>query len=421
VVKPAFVREQGRGLSEKRRTELAGRALPADLTAFSPLRKISLAGLEQACRQYAEKGQPVPPELRYLAGLQRIEYVFADPDGHDVIIAGPAEGFLVDASGKATGVGTRRSVLRLDDLLVALRSQERGDGRVRCSIDPTPEGLARLNRFLQQTSGAMTAGQAKAKFAQLGKQLGPQVISVSGVPAESHFSWMLVEADIRMKRLSIGVDPAPIKGFQSYLQLVQKNEESLQRWWFAPFYQAFVQSADKLAYQFAGQRVQLLAQQELLGPQGQRTDAPFTSLSSEKFAQQFTRRFEEIAAAVPVFAELQNAFDLLVFAALLKKERLPQQVGWRPSLLLDPQAAPTERDAVPKQTDSVSNYKVLNQSLYIAQVSGGVVIDPFTLLNRHEYSSDSTGELARRREGALQRPTSETPRWWWDGASTVAP
>jgi len=318
-------------------------------------------------------------------------------------------------------VGTRRSVLRLDDLLVALRSQERGDGRVRCSIDPTPEGLTRLNRFLQQTSGALTAGQAKAKFAQLGKQLGPQTISVSGVPAESHFSWMLVEADIRMKRLSIGVDPPPVKGFQSHLQLVQKNENSLQRWWFAPLYKAFVQSADRLAYQFAGPRVQLLAQEELLGPQGQRTDAPFTSLSSEKFAQQFTNRFEEIATALPVFSELQNAFDLLVFSALLKKERLLDEVGWRPGLLLDAAAAPTERDQVPKQIDSLSNYKVVNQSLYIAQVGGGVVIDPFTLLNQQEFARDSTGDLARTRTGALARPSSDAPSWWWDGAAPDSP
>ena len=38
--------------------------------------------------------QPIPEELFYLAGLQRIEQIFVFPEEQDLVIAGPAEGFI---------------------------------------------------------------------------------------------------------------------------------------------------------------------------------------------------------------------------------------------------------------------------------------------------------------------------------------
>ncbi|MCY2964716.1 MAG: DUF1598 domain-containing protein [Planctomycetota bacterium] len=414
VVKPVFLKDPTGGLNAKRRLELAGKALPAEVNRQSPLRKVSLVQLEKACESFAKEKREVPPEMRYLAGLQRIDYVFVDPDERDIVIAGPAEGFVVDPTGKATGTSSRRATLRLDDLLVALRSQERGSGQIRCSIDPTDENLAKLQQFLKATGGAMTPDQARAKFAKLGAVLGMQTISVSGVPAESHFAQMLVEADIRMKRLSIGVDPPPVKGFRSHLDFVLKNENSMQRWWFTPLYDAFVRSEDGLAYQFSGQRVQLMSQEELIGPGGQRTDAPFTHVSAQKFAKQFTERFSEVAAAAPIFAELQNAIDLAVLAALMRREHLVERVGWKMDLFLDGERAPTGRENVPRTVASISNFKVANQSLYIAQVGGGVLVNADALLSRMEYRRDGEGELRQKRGRAMEKDAERSGNWWWD-------
>lgn len=414
VVKPVFLKDSTGQLDARRRTELAAKELPADLNRRSPLRKVSLVKLEQACSEFAESKTEVPAELRFLAGLQRIDYVFVDPDGRDVVIAGPAEGFVIDASGKATGVSTRRAALRLDDLLVALRSQQRGTGQVRCSIDPTTDGLAKLQQFLKQTSGATTPEGARAKFAKLGGVLGMQDISVSGVPAESHLAQVLVEADIRMKRQSIGVDPPPVKGFQSHLAMTQKNENMMQRWWFTPLYDAFTRTDDGLGYQFSGPRLQLMSQDELLGPSGKRLNATFTQVSSQKFAKQFTARFTEIAAAVPIFAELQNVVDLLVLAALMNKERLPEKAGWTPGLFYDSERAPTHRTNVPRQVTSISNFKVAGQSLYIAQVGGGIVVEAPALLRDAEFEKDSGGKLSQARAESLKTERGTTVRWWWD-------
>ncbi len=176
-----------------------------------------------------------------------------------------------------------------------------------------------------------------------------QDVSLGGVPAESHFAELLVEADIRMKRVAIGVDGPPVKGFRSHLSMVGAGGNSMQRWWFTPLYDAFTKTADGLAYDFRGQRAQLVSQEELVSAAGRRSNAPFTPVSTQKFSKQFTARFAEIADATPVFAELQSMFDLAVLAALLKKEGLSQKVGWAMELFLD-----AERATIAKRNDARS-------------------------------------------------------------------
>ena len=42
--------------------------------------------------------------MQYLAGLQHLKYVFFYPDTRDIVIAGPAEGFFTDPSGRVRGM-----------------------------------------------------------------------------------------------------------------------------------------------------------------------------------------------------------------------------------------------------------------------------------------------------------------------------
>jgi hypothetical protein len=414
VVKPMFNLEKTGRLDKKRRHELAGKSLPGDLNTHSPLRKISLVQLEAACEAYARDKKHVTSEMQYLAGLQRIDYVFVYPEEKDLVLAGPAEGYLIDGFGRAVGVSTGRPAIRLDDLIVALRAIEFGGGTIRCSIDPKQENLAKLAAFVSKNSYAATLEESKAQFQQLGTVLGMQDVSLGGVPAESHFAELLVEADIRMKRSAIGVEGLPVKGFRSHLSMVGPDGNSVQRWWFTPLYGAFVKSEDSLAFQFTGQRVQLMSQEELVSNAGQRSDAPFARVSTQKFSKQFTDRFSEIADATPVFAELQNVFDLAVFAALAKRERLGRKVGWPMSLFLDSERATIVRRNVPHQVDSVSNFKVLGGKTFVSQVTGGVSLDPWQVIKHNEYRKDSGGELKTTHDKAVPQERPEAHRWWWD-------
>jgi hypothetical protein len=401
-------------LDRKRREELAGRHLPADMNRFSKLRKVSLVHLEAACARYLAEQKQTPDELNYLAGLQRIDYVFAFPDERDLVIAGPAEGFIANGSGPALGITTGQPALRLDHLIVTLRCIERGRGAIRCSIDPNQANLAKFTAFVAGNQGGATLESAKAQYQQMTEVLGLQDVSLSGVPADSHFAELLVEADVRMKHLAIGLNKPPVKGFRSHLAMVGAGGNSMQRWWLAPLYNAFTQSADGLGFEFSGQRVQLLSEDELVSADGQRSSAAFKRVTTQKFALQFTERFPDLARAIPVFAELQGAFDLSVLAALLKKERLPARVGWPMSLFLDDERATIARHNVPRQVPTVSNFKMLGKGVMVMQVTGGVTVNPWDVINHEKFERDAGGQLNSVQRDAIPEKDAETDRWWWD-------
>jgi hypothetical protein len=118
-------------LAGKRRKALT--QLPGDLNKPATMRSISLNRLQATIAEFQKNHQPLPDEVRYLAGLQRVEYVFVDPQHHDIVLAGPAEGWKVDAQGEVVGATTGRAVLRLEDLAVALRTADQArNGGITC-------------------------------------------------------------------------------------------------------------------------------------------------------------------------------------------------------------------------------------------------------------------------------------------------
>ncbi|MCH8830047.1 MAG: DUF1598 domain-containing protein [Planctomycetes bacterium] len=401
-------------LQQLRIAALARKHLPADINASSKLRKVSLVRLEQACQQYARDKKHVPADLQYLAGLQRIDYVFIDPDQKDIIIAGPAEGFAPDTSGRVVGVTTGRPPLRLDHLMLALRAVARGD-TIGCSIDPVDKNVVALNNYLRRNSRPASAAVARSRYPVMAKILGRNTVRIWGVPDNSHFAQMMVEADIRMKRMSMGLDHPGVRGFRSYLSMLRPQGNSMQRWWFTPLYDAFYTTKDGNAFQFAGQRAQLMSQEEVGDAAGGRSDAAFTRRSTKRYAKLFTEKFPQLAEKVPVFAELQNLIDLSILAALLQKKNIPQKIGWKMSLFLDEKRATIVKGFAPKQVPSIFSYRKARRGMIIGLIGGGVEINPMKTINSIEFKIAVRGQLP---ETLLQaKPPQKRPEkhpWWWD-------
>ena len=99
VLHTRFYPDPGGRLMQQR-VAAARASMDPNLTAFSARRMISLNRLEEVIRK---RGGVVTDEMRYLAGLQRVEYVFYYPDTGDVVIAGPAEGWVADPAGRVVG------------------------------------------------------------------------------------------------------------------------------------------------------------------------------------------------------------------------------------------------------------------------------------------------------------------------------
>lgn len=412
VVRPKLRSDRSAGLTRQRREAFTREHLGDDVQPFNGMRKVSLPRLERAYAALREAGQPVPAEMQYLAGLQRIDYLFVDPDGRDVVLCGPAEGFAPDDQQRMLGLTTGRPAIRLDDLVVALRAVARGRSSIGCSIDPEESRLAALQQYVRQNSTPINSAGAKRRYARMAEILGLERVSVWGVPDDSHFARVLVEADYTMKRISLGTEPSGVRGIPSYLSLITPSGNSMQRWWFAPYYEAIHAADDGTAFQITGQRVQLLGQEEKVSAGGGRSDFAFTRASTQKFAQLFTEHYPELAQNSPVFAQLQNLFDLAVVSALLQKAGVPQRIGWRGDELLD--RAEVESYRVPLQVPSAAMTRPARGGTMLGLI-GGVTLDPAMVVQHLVTRGTPQAEAARQlRVRSLAPAGSDAGQWWWD-------
>lgn len=413
VVTSALGKDRGGKLSQKARAAWASPVVDGEVSQSSPQRQVSLVRLEQACSLHLMDGTPLPVEILCLAGLTQIDYLFVDLEGRDLILAGPAEPFARRESGRWLGTESGRPVLLLDDLLVALRSVQL-DQMVGCSIDPDPQRLARLYQFLKENSFAATTAIVGQRYQRMVEILGNHHVRIIGVPEDSHFARGLVEADYRMKLLNLGLEKPGVKGFKSHLAMVA-SPQAYQRWWFVPNYDEIVRADDGLAFQLTGQRAKLLGEDQLANESGQRTPAAQNKSTTVDYAQQFTDKFPQIAARMPVFAELQQLIDWTVLAALIRRERLAERIGWSMSLFLDAEQLPHESWPAPKEVACLLNTKTGHGGTIIGILAGGVSIQPSDVLRKvAAIPADAAIELQDRRVKSLSRPDSDASPWWWD-------
>jgi len=417
VLQRTAVEDPG-GQLAKQRQQAAMAKLPRDVQAKSALRKVSLARLEQALVAAVANGGQPDDTLLCLAGLQRVQYVFAYPDDKDIVIAGPAEGWAPDAAGRPLGLSTGRPTLQLVDLVAALRVYPPGRARpvfVGCTIDPTEEGLGKLRQAQAKVPSSIRKEQEAAVGQQtaqaLQEALGQTQIRVFGVPATTHFAAVLLEADYRMKLIGIGLETPPLR-LNSYLDLVSGGSHStLQRWWFTPHYECVRATADHLACELVGQGVQLQSENKVIGPDGQLLNAAQPNRISDLFTDGFTKKYPELAARSPVFAQLRNAIDLTIAAAWLQQEQLYDKCSYRPQAFLDEQKFAINTLHLPQVVPAAVNV-VWKGSRMIALAGGGVSIRADQALSKDRLLPDD-GERVR---AAQQQAREKIPagRWWWD-------
>ena len=385
-------------------------AIPAPLGQQVADRKISLRGLQAKIRACREKGQELPDEVIFLAGLQRIRYVLVYPDKQDVVLVGPGEGWKIGPKGEAVGATTGRPVMLLDDLATALRAALDPQARmaeITCSIDPTAEGVAALR---QHVARLKTIGNPQTTAAGIERVLGQQQITLSGVPGESHFARVLVAADYRMKRLAMGFEASPVRGLPSYLQMIPAGSRGMDdpqpRWWLTPNYRPLLRDADGLAWEIRGASVKAMTEQDFFTAAGQRQHTGQANPVAQQWADAMTARYDQLAAVEPIFGQLQNCIDLTIVAGLLTQQGLAAKAGLDLDVLAGGQSVPPMKFHVPKTVGSQASLMKKGSDWVIA-VSGGVKINPRTLLEKAERSEKP---MTIRDEAKL----GEHADWWWN-------
>lgn len=383
----------------------------------SSLRKVSLPRLERAVQLRLAAGKPIEDNMRYLAGLQKVQFVLVYPETGDIVLAGPAGDWRPDSEARMVGVNSGRPVLQLDDLVVLLRHMRRPDATFGCSINPRPESLARTKTFLDESSRAPLKPNGRDPWlAKVRETMGAQDIEYYGIDPRTRVAQVLVEADYRMKLVGIGLEEG-VLGVPSYLASIPKDKNvpplGVLRWWFTLKYDGVATNPARDAYELRGQGVQVLSENELLDAMGQRVHTGDSEPLNREFARNFTQHFAELARKYPVYAELANLFDLALVCALMQSENVAERAGWHMTCLGDPKQFKVATGYAPKSVQSVVNHRTLTRTQFVAAVSGGVRFEASDLVKSAALQSDKSGQLVSCRAASApeRRPRDD---WWWD-------
>lgn len=379
-----------------------------DVAKSNNMRMVSLRKLQDAIVAHQSSGQPLPEDIQFLAGLQRIEYVFVYPEEKDIIIAGPAEGWKVRVEdGSVVGNVSERPVIRLEDLMTAFRTVDAARKEpISVSIDPTEEGTLRLNQALKGVSASAPAEFIDAKVREA---FGPQLVKFTTVSTASRMAQVLVAADYRMKLLAMNHEEAPVAGLPSYMEMARNlrgSRDTQPRWWIACEYDSIRHSADGLAWQLDGRGVKAMTEEELVGSDGKRSSAKSsTNKFAQKWADLFTEKFDELCKHSSSFGELRNVMDMNVVATLITAQQLDKSAGLDLGVMRG-----TKGDiepavhATPKTIPAHCSLMKSVGGLVIA-ASGGVEINPWQIVVQKQKSDES---LVSKRT-----PLTGSTNWWW--------
>lgn len=399
----------------KERQKAAANRQSKDLVKYTPARCVSLTRMEHEVAN-AENGV-IPEEVLYMAGLQKIDHVLVYPESGDVVLVGPAEGWFKDASGRVVGLTTGKPVLHLADMVAAMRAFPAGkkdSPLIGCSIDPTAEGLANLQKYLLQVGKTARPGDTAALVTGLKNSLGMQEVTVLGVNPDTRFARTLVEADYRMKLIGIGLEKPPVK-MKSFVQTVspsQMKRNAMCRWYFVPEYECVRMSPDKLAISLEGQGVKLVGADELVSRDGQRQETVTTSGSASKvFTDSFTQNYAKIAEKAPVYAELRNLVDMSVVAAYLQSEDIYGKLSWEMLVFGKESRFAIQTESAPKKVESAVN-AIWRGTTLMTPIGGGVEIHAAKALKKDNLLDAKDPAVAQQKEKT--EATLPEKGWWWN-------
>jgi hypothetical protein len=383
----------------------------------SKLRKISLNRLEAAIAELIATGQGPSEEMRALAGLTAVEYVFYYPETNDIVIAGKAEGYFADPTERLIGMQTGRPVVLLEDLVTALRAYAPGarpTSVISVSIDPTPEGLQQMNQFLASVRGRVRPSDARRLALGLKENLGLQTVTYRGIPTSTHFARVLVEADYRMKLVGIGLEKLPVK-MKSYVERANPNSvaaNAMERWYFQPNYDGVAVSEDGLAMKIMERGVQLVGENERVAAGGRRVAGRRANKASQAFCNEFSEKFNEIARRVRVYAELRQLIDVAIAAAYIQQQDFYGQASWEMPVLLDESKVQVETYTAPEQVETAVN-AIWRGNTLMTPLGGGVHMQPSQALRSDRVQIDVKGESNDVKKSAGPSNLADG-QWWWD-------
>ena len=256
------------------------------------------------------------------------------------------------------GIDSGRPTLQLQDLVVALRAFAPGQHKattILCSIDPTEEGLARMQQFLRSIGANINPGDTQMIVDGMRTSLGMQNIRIGGISPSTHFAQVLLECDYRMKLIGIGLEQPPVR-LASYVDKAtpSSNKNGLERWFFIPDYNSVPRGRRQPGAGTGGRRRQAGFREPGRGRQRRtRSHAARATRPASCSRRASRKKFADMAARVPVFAEMRNVIDLSIVAAFINQQDFYAKADWRAPTFNDEKALQVETYQTPRQVETV--------------------------------------------------------------------
>lgn len=394
TVKRREVDEKNELATMRARMKAAGEAAKNEKLAV-----VSLPQAFAAAREAIAAGKPVPEQVRFLGGLTQVKYVFVYGAEKDLVIAGPAEPIhvLQGDDGYAVGTRTGRPLMRLEDLVVAMRVvRDARNQAFGCRLDPDPAAPQRIADVM----GKMARASRPARIKAVQQATGPQQVSFFGsVPADTRFAFTTVAADYELKRYGLGLALHTVPGLGT---IVDNTRAAVNMIWFELAYDPILVSAEGDAFGLSGKRLRVQAGSFDWDPKG-------ATPKAFEFAKKMSDNLESLATQQPLVADLQNLADLSVLAALIQKDRLDEKAGWDRTWLLQASgdsmsSFPIAKVVTPKTADALAAYS--NGSI----AAGGVVLSPSRVLGT-AYQVDEKKQLQspRAKRDELRKQKQGSP------------
>lgn len=377
--------------------------IPDDLDKEAPLRKISLKKLNAEMRQCIDQRRDFSPAMCFLGGLTSIHYVVAVPEENDVLLIGPAEGWKVDLTGNVVGKKTGAPILLLQDLITVFRAWNIDRPPViTCSIDPTPEAVAKMRRI---ESVSARPGEQRALAHAMEQANGNHVVEINGVPRDSRFARLLVAADYKMKQIGLGHETAPISGIKSYVSYINpstRHTSVTPRFWFAPEYETITFDSKKQVWHLGPVKVKTLTEDQYTDSRtNTRRASGRTDVAAQRWCDAMNRHFNKLADRDPTFGELKNCMQIALSVALIHREGLLETAQCKLPTF-------TENAFLKLPVYSVPRFVAAKSIIHGNIVAcGGVEINPWDTVEK-PMLDNKLDKLAKN----LTAPTQET--WYAD-------
>lgn len=323
------------------------RASKAMIAAASGTLAVSLKALQAKLKACQPEGSCDQAILEF-AGIKKIAGFVADEANRDLILFGHTDPDLPP--------------LYLEDFVVALRNAWHKDAKLvdgvyryshpGCSIDPTERVVLELQSLKQRMSGGGSGG-GDAFIEQWRRTCQkPQKVRVFGMPFDTHFAKVLVQADYDLKTLADGSDQINTPGFISITdmklgkarQAVLSNQpvvlpaSGMNRFWFYPGEISYQESDGVVLLRDCS--VRLLTEHMYPGAGGRLTGSGGAEPAAQTFADNFTALYGKVAELRRVYLELESLFRFVALAQAIRFKYPDSVASFDLSYLLDDYQVP---------------------------------------------------------------------------------